>query len=134
MSVFSGIWVPLVTPFSQAVIDHAALRRLVRFYAEAGVAGVVALGTTGEAAALDDREQRAVLDTVLDAAGTLPVIAGLSGNHAGHLRESAHRITSGRLKPAYSIISRGSPISVANRWCCTIFRIGPAQHLNCLPC
>jgi len=91
MSVFSGIWVPLVTPFSQAVIDHAALRRLVRFYAEAGVAGVVALGTTGEAAALDDREQRAVLDTVLDAAGTLPVIAGLSGNHAGHLRESVQR-------------------------------------------
>ena len=91
MSVFSGIWVPLVTPFSNGSIDHAAIRRLVRFYAEARISGLVALATTGEAAALDSQEQLAVLETVLDSAGDLPVVAGLSGNHAGHLREALLR-------------------------------------------
>lgn len=93
MSVFSGIWVPLITPFSNGSIDHAAIRRLVRFYADARISGLVALATTGEAAALDSHEQQAVLETVLDAAGSLPVVAGLSGNHSGHLREALLRYT-----------------------------------------
>lgn len=87
MSIFTGIWVPLITPFSNGQVDHAALRKLVRHYAEAGVSGLVALGTTGEAAALDQLEQRAVVATVLDAAAGLPVIVGLAGNHSGQLRE-----------------------------------------------
>jgi 4-hydroxy-tetrahydrodipicolinate synthase len=85
----SGIWVALVTPFhSQADgqgVDHAALRGLIAHLKRAQVSGLVALGSTGEAAALDDSEQDAVLDTVLDAADGLPVIAGLAGNHIGHM-------------------------------------------------
>ncbi|WP_321867577.1 4-hydroxy-tetrahydrodipicolinate synthase [Paraburkholderia tropica] len=87
MSSFSGIWIPLVTPFNQGAVDHEALDALVRHYAHAGVAGFVALGTTGEPAALDDREQDAVLATVLAAAGMLPVVAGVSGNHTASVRE-----------------------------------------------
>lgn len=81
MSSFSGIWIPLVTPFNGGAVDHEALDALVRHYVQAGVAGFVALGTTGEPAALDAREQDAVLATVLEAAGALPVIVGVSGNH-----------------------------------------------------
>lgn len=81
MSSFSGIWIPLVTPFNRGAVDHEALDALVRYYAQAGVAGFVALGTTGEPAALDDREQDTVLATVLASAGGLPVVAGVSGNH-----------------------------------------------------
>jgi 4-hydroxy-tetrahydrodipicolinate synthase len=81
MSEFSGIWIPLITPFNAGAVDHAALGALVRHYVEAGVAGFVALGTTGEPAALDDDEQDAVLATVLAAAGRLPVVVGVSGNH-----------------------------------------------------
>lgn len=84
----SGIWVALVTPFHDDAghrVDHAALRRLVMHLKHAGVTGLVALGSTGEPAALDDGEQDAVLDTLLDAAAGLPVIAGLAGNHTGHL-------------------------------------------------
>ncbi|WP_321818067.1 MULTISPECIES: 4-hydroxy-tetrahydrodipicolinate synthase [unclassified Paraburkholderia] len=81
MSSFSGIWIPLVTPFNQGAVDHEALDALVRYYVRAGVAGFVALGTTGEPAALDEREQDAVLATVLASAGALPVVAGVSGNH-----------------------------------------------------
>jgi 4-hydroxy-tetrahydrodipicolinate synthase len=98
MSDFSGIWIPLITPFADGAVDHAALRALVRRYADAGVAGLVALGTTGEPATLDAAEQDAVLATILEAARvgsnttsttsaadappprTLPVLVGVSGN------------------------------------------------------
>jgi 4-hydroxy-tetrahydrodipicolinate synthase len=101
---FSGIWVPLVTPFSNGEVDHAALRALTEQYVQAQVSGVVALGTTGEAAALDGDEQLAVVDTVLEAAQGLPVMVGLAGNHAGHVRQSlqqfAERPIAGFLTPA----------------------------------
>lgn len=85
MSMFQGIWVALITPFQQQEIDHEALRRLVAHLRRAKVHGLVALGSTGEASSLDDAEQDAVLETVLDAAGGLPVITGLSGQHVGQL-------------------------------------------------
>lgn len=84
-SPIQGVWVPLVTPFSGGAVDGGALRRLVRHYAAAGVDGLVVCGSTGEAAALDDAEQLAVLDAVLTEAGRLPVIMGLAGNHQGHV-------------------------------------------------
>lgn len=94
MSNFSGIWIPLVTPFAaDGSVDHVALRRLIRLYADAGVAGVVALGTTGEPSSLDTHEQEAVLASTLEASGgALPVIVGVSGNHARGLRERVLRL------------------------------------------
>ncbi|OZI41802.1 4-hydroxy-tetrahydrodipicolinate synthase [Bordetella genomosp. 4] len=102
-SIFQGVWIPLVTPFSGEMgrqsktrrgghvftdtVDGGALRRLVRHYVSAGVDGLVVCGSTGEAAALDDAEQLAVLDTVLDEAQGLPVIMGLAGNHQGHVMQ-----------------------------------------------
>jgi len=85
MSSFSGIWIPLVTPFSNGAVDHSDLRALVRSYADTGISGFVALGTTGEPASLSDAEQRAVLSTILDAACGLPVVAGLAGNNTAEL-------------------------------------------------
>lgn len=86
-SLFQGVWVPLVTPFSGGAVDGGALRRLVRHYAAAGVDGLVVCGSTGEAASLDDAEQLAVLDAVLNEAGRLTVIMGLAGNHQGHVMQ-----------------------------------------------
>ena len=77
--VFSGIWLPLVTPFAGGEVDHGALRRLVTHYRGSGIAGLVVCGSTGEAAALDEAEQLAVLDAVLEEAGGLPVMMGLAG-------------------------------------------------------
>lgn len=104
MSIFSGIWVPLVTPFKHDAVDHAALRRLVEIYVEAGVSGLVALGTTGEPSSLNATEQDAVLDTVLGAASGTAVIVGMAGNHTGHLRDAVVRLgdlpVAGILTPA----------------------------------
>ncbi|MBI5925969.1 MAG: 4-hydroxy-tetrahydrodipicolinate synthase [Aquabacterium sp.] len=105
MSDLSGIWVAIVTPFHNDAahsVDHAALRRLVQHLRQAEVTGLVALGSTGEAAALDDAEQDAVLNTVLDAAQGLPVIAGLAGNHVGHLHA---RLTHLNTLPLHAVLS-----------------------------
>jgi 4-hydroxy-tetrahydrodipicolinate synthase len=92
---FSGIWIPLVTPFSGGALDRPALRRLVQRYAADGVAGFVVGGSTGEAAMLDAAELDASLATVIDAASGKPVICGLSGVQprvtAARARELAQR-------------------------------------------
>ncbi|ALM85307.1 4-hydroxy-tetrahydrodipicolinate synthase [Bordetella sp. N] len=86
---FHGIWVPLITPFAGDRVDHPALRRLVRHYRRAGVHGLIACGTTAEAAALDAAEQGEVLDTVLAEAGGMPVVMGLAGNNLRQVQARA---------------------------------------------
>lgn len=59
----TGLYVPLITPFDAAGdVALDALEALVHQVLDAGATGVVALGTTGEPAALSDAEQRAVVD------------------------------------------------------------------------
>ncbi|TFV83488.1 4-hydroxy-tetrahydrodipicolinate synthase [Blastococcus sp. CT_GayMR16] len=60
--MIEGLFVPLVTPFDEAGrVDVACLERLAAESLDAGAAGIVALGTTGEDAALDDAERREVV-------------------------------------------------------------------------
>ena len=89
---FTGIWVPLVTPFHDGAIDFGALRRLARRMADAGVAGLVVCGSTGEAATLSHAEQLAALDAVLEAAPDCPVVMGVSGNHLPSLLETLRQL------------------------------------------
>lgn len=77
---FEGIWLPLITPFHDGEVDHAALARLARRYAATGIAGFVAGATTGEGALLDAREQDAVFATLRDAAPDHPIVVGLTAS------------------------------------------------------
>ena len=61
--LFEGVYVALITPFAaDGSVALDAVERLSHEYLDAGCAGIVALGTTGEAPALDADEQRAVVD------------------------------------------------------------------------
>jgi 4-hydroxy-tetrahydrodipicolinate synthase len=80
----SGVYVPLITPFTpEGEVDTATLDRLAREVVADGAAGIVAFGTTGEPAVLEDAERRAVLDACAavrrDTGATLVVGAGGSG-------------------------------------------------------
>lgn len=99
-AAFAGIWVPLVTPFRQGEVDHGSLRRLVAQGVQAGVAGFVACGSTGEASALDDDEQAAVLATVRAESSGRPVLMGLAGSHLGKTRERLLRLAGQGAGPA----------------------------------
>lgn len=58
-----GLYVPLITPFTdEGDLAPGALEKLAHAVIEAGAAGLVALGTTGEPATLTAAERRAVLD------------------------------------------------------------------------
>lgn len=104
MSNFQGIWVALVTPFRNGEIDFTSLDRLLAKLLEDGVAGFVVCGTTGEAAALSQAEQLAVLDAVLQRVPAERVIMGLAGNQLSALldlqREIQRRPLAGLLVPA----------------------------------
>ena len=58
-----GVYVAAVTPFGRdGAVASEALEGLVHGYLDAGAAGIVALGTTAEAAALEKDEKQAVVD------------------------------------------------------------------------
>lgn len=92
MTSFTGIWVPLVTPFRDREIDFPALQALARRIAQSGVSGLVVCGSTGEAASLSEREQLAALDAVLEAVPTCPVVMGLAGNNLPAMLERMARM------------------------------------------
>jgi len=75
--------VPAVTPFDEAGrVDVACLERLLAAFLDDGAAGVVALGTTGEASALDDAERREVVAACARVCGDrgTPLIVGAGTN------------------------------------------------------
>ena len=77
---FEGIWTPIPTPLTKAGrVDTDAARRLVDFHIEAGIDGLLPLGTSGEFALLQRAERKALVETVVDQANSrVPVVAGVS--------------------------------------------------------
>ncbi|MEU7905416.1 dihydrodipicolinate synthase family protein [Actinoplanes sp. NPDC049118] len=88
---FSGVYVPLITPFDAAgAVALDALEGLANDALRAGAAGLVALGTTAEPAALSAEERRAVVEVaarvcrergaqLLVGADSAPAVAALRG-------------------------------------------------------
>ncbi|MFC6879783.1 MULTISPECIES: dihydrodipicolinate synthase family protein [Actinomadura] len=90
-----GIHASLVTPFTPSgEVDAKSLERLALHCLDAGAAGLVALGTTGEAALLDAAEQRTVLEVCrsvsIDRGAHLTVGAGTMGT-ADTIRQARER-------------------------------------------
>ncbi len=75
-----GVIVPILTPLnSDESVDTASLRRLVNYLIDNGVHGIWVSGTTGEFAALSDRERIVSIETVVDeVAGRVPIIGNVS--------------------------------------------------------
>ena len=80
--MFHGSMVALVTPMRvDGAVDNEALERLVDFHVENGTDAIVAVGTTGESATLDEKEHCDVIRRVVNhAAGRIPIIAGTGAN------------------------------------------------------
>jgi len=78
----TGCGTAIVTPFrADGNIDEPALRVLVNWQVDAGIDFIVACGSTGEAATLDEHEWIQAIRIVIDAAaGRVPVWAGCTHN------------------------------------------------------
>jgi 4-hydroxy-tetrahydrodipicolinate synthase len=81
VSELSGLLVALPTPFTaDQVIDLSAFRRLARRALAGGASGLVPLGSTGEASALEEVERDVLLQAALEEADGRPVVAGTGSN------------------------------------------------------
>ncbi len=80
--MFHGSMVALVTPmFADGSLDFEALQGLVEWHIDQGTQAIVAVGTTGESATLDEHEHCEVIRKVVENVnGRVPVIAGTGAN------------------------------------------------------
>jgi 4-hydroxy-tetrahydrodipicolinate synthase len=79
--MFQGTFTALVTPFAENRLDGAAFERLIETQIQAGITGIVAVGTTGESPTLDHLEHRRVVEMAVKfAKGRCQVIAGTGSN------------------------------------------------------
>jgi 4-hydroxy-tetrahydrodipicolinate synthase len=78
MNRFEGVYVVIVTPFRRnGEVDYAGIRKNVEWLVAQGVHGIVALGSTGEFASLEDEEKTRVAEVALETVGgRVPVILG----------------------------------------------------------
>ena len=80
--MFHGSMVALVTPMrGDGAVDDDSLAGLIEFHLHQGTDAIVAVGTTGESATLDEHEHCEVIRRVVElTAGRVPVIAGTGAN------------------------------------------------------
>ncbi len=80
--MIQGSIVALVTPMDESgAVDRESLKKLVEFHIAEGTDALVAVGTTGESATLDEREHCDVIKAVVEyVGGRIPVIAGTGAN------------------------------------------------------
>jgi 4-hydroxy-tetrahydrodipicolinate synthase len=78
-----GLWLPLVTPFRNGVLDERSLRRLLRYYTSRPVDGLILGATSGEGLTLSlfelERLVELVNDELANTRSSLAVCLGLAG-------------------------------------------------------
>jgi 4-hydroxy-tetrahydrodipicolinate synthase len=90
---YTGVFPALTTPFhDDQSIDFETLQRNVRRLVEAGVDGVVPVGTTGESATMTHDEHIEVVEAVVEEVGEeVPVIAGSGSNNTHEALDLSRR-------------------------------------------
>ena len=90
MSKLRGTFTALVTPMkADGSVDYEGYRTLVKTQLEAGISGLVPLGTTGETPTLDESEEEIIADIVIEekraykqkSGKDIPIILGASSNN-----------------------------------------------------
>lgn len=84
-SHLAGLWLPLITPFCDGVVDEVSLRRLVRHYAGLPIDGLILAATSGEGLTLGMAELEWIVAATRETLGEgrryLPICLGLAGSH-----------------------------------------------------
>lgn len=83
-----GSIVALVTPFKDGKVDENSLRNLIKWHLESGTHGILVLGTTGEAPAIELEERKRIMEIALEEAkGKVPLIVGTGTNNTKKVLE-----------------------------------------------
>ncbi len=95
-ALFRGIFVTVLTPFTaEGNIDVRALEAQLRYLVDAGVHGLLVLGSIGEGPYLTDEQRERVLEVVQrEVDGRLPVVVGITA--ASTAQATAHALQAAR--------------------------------------
>lgn len=78
----TGVWLPIITPFSGDNIDYKSYKKMMEHYSDKGISGIIPLGTTGEVPTLDDYEFEEMIDKTMEYnTKGLPIYVGIGGNY-----------------------------------------------------
>lgn len=89
---YSGLVVPMVSPFAEGRIDREAVGRIVEHLIAGGADGIFVLGTTGEGPSVPaEQKQELVERTVRCVRGRAVVYAGISDNCFEHSVRAAQK-------------------------------------------
>jgi 4-hydroxy-tetrahydrodipicolinate synthase len=82
MNRLQGVWLPIITPFSENKIDYKSYKALIDYYTLKGISGLIPNGTTGECPTIEDYEFEELLEKTVEFNNNrLPVFYGLGGNN-----------------------------------------------------
>ncbi|WP_088225216.1 4-hydroxy-tetrahydrodipicolinate synthase [Desulfosporosinus sp. FKB] len=77
-----GVFVPLVTPFKNGKIDYNSFKRMIDYYINKGVSGLIPLATTGEIPTISEYEYEEIIEKTMEYNNNrIPVYVGLGGNN-----------------------------------------------------
>jgi 4-hydroxy-tetrahydrodipicolinate synthase len=144
--MFEGVYTALVTPFRDGRVDERALRELVEWQIDAGIDGLVPVGSTGESATLTHAEHGQVIELVVQAArGRVPVVAGTGSNSTAEATSfTAHAKEAGAdgallISPYYNkptqegLVAHYSAIADATHFPLVVYNIPGRTGSNILP-
>lgn len=77
--MFEGLWLPMVTPMRGGRVDLDAAQALARYYRNAGIAGLVLFGSTGEGNLLSMPEKIEMIEAINSDSHALPLVLGVGG-------------------------------------------------------
>jgi len=79
-----GLWLPLITPFTDGELDETSLAGLVRHYVNQPIDGLVLCATTGEEMTLSWQERERIIalaaSTMSELGASRPILMGVSGS------------------------------------------------------
>ena len=88
-----GVWLPVVTPFIDGEVDYKSYEKLVNYYIDKKISGIVPLGTTGESPTIDDEEFIKIIESTISIVNNrVPVFAGVGGNYTGKVTRLLKKI------------------------------------------
>lgn len=80
--MLKGVWLPIVTPFLNDEVDSKSYKRLIDYYIDKGISGIIPLGTTGENPTISHYEYEEIIEETMEyTKNRVPVYVGLGGNN-----------------------------------------------------
>jgi 4-hydroxy-tetrahydrodipicolinate synthase len=78
----SGVWLPIITPFNNDKIDYKAYKKMIDYYIDKKISGIIPLGTTGESPTIEDYEFEDIIEKTMEYVDNrVPVYVGIGGNN-----------------------------------------------------